>query len=62
MTNAEFNEIFRERTKNFAVRTSGFWRMFLIMPAQKFLSYQLGKSATSVGANFRGILQRKIEK
>jgi four helix bundle protein len=27
--------------------------MFLIMPAQKFLSYQLGKSATSVGANFR---------
>lgn len=53
MTNAEFNEIFRKRTKDFAVRILKFLEDIPYNACTKILSYQLGKSATSVGANFR---------
>jgi hypothetical protein len=52
MTNAEFNEIFRQRTKTFAIRAL---RLLADVPyntGTKILGYQFGKSATSVGANF----------
>jgi four helix bundle protein len=53
MTNAEFNEIFRKRTKAFAVRVLKFLADVPYNTGTKILSYQLGKSASSVGANFR---------
>lgn len=53
MTNAEFNEIFRKRTKTFAVRVLQFLATVPYNTGTKIMSYQLGKSATSVGANFR---------
>jgi four helix bundle protein len=53
MTNAEFNEIFRNRTKTFAVNALLFLSKVPFNTGTKIMSYQLGKSATSVGANFR---------
>lgn len=53
MTNAEFNELFRNRTKEFAVRTLKFISAVPFNTATKIMTYQLGKSGTSVGANFR---------
>lgn len=53
MTNAEFNEVFRGRTKAFAVRVLRFLEDVPFNTGTKILSYQLGKSVTSVGANFR---------
>lgn len=53
MTNAEFNELFRNRTKGFAVRILKFISTVPFNTATKIMTYQLGKSATSVGANFR---------
>lgn len=53
MTNAEFNEMFRNRTKDFAVRILKFLAKIPYNVSTKIISYQLGKSATSVGANFR---------
>ena len=53
MTNAEFNEIFRERTKSFAVKILKFISVIPFNTATKVMTFQLGKSGTSVGANFR---------
>lgn len=53
MTNAEFNEMFRNRTKNFALDVLKFLEHVPFNTSTKILSHQLGKSATSVGANFR---------
>ena len=53
MTNLEFNEKFRARTRDFAVRVIRFLDMVPFNSATKTLSNQLCKSATSVGANFR---------
>ncbi len=53
MTNLEFNEKFRGRTRDFAVRVIKFLGMVPFNSATKILSNQLCKSATSVGANFR---------
>lgn len=53
MTNAEFNELFRKRTKGFAVRTLNFLSEVPFNTATKVMSHQLAKSGTSVGANFR---------
>ncbi len=53
MTNEEFNTLFRERTKKYAVRTLKFIDDLPISTATKIISYQLGKSASSVGANYR---------
>ena len=53
MTNEEFNEGFRKRTQGFAVRVLKFLGIVPFNSATRVMSYQLGKSATSVGANFR---------
>lgn len=53
MTNEEFNEVFRKRTRDFAVRVLKFLGNVPFNTATRIMSYQLGKSATSVGANYR---------
>lgn len=53
MTNLEFNENFRGRTRDFAVRVIRFLSLIPFNAATKILSNQLCRSATSVGANFR---------
>jgi four helix bundle protein len=53
MTNEEFNEIFRKRTMEFAVRTIKYIESVPFNSATRVLSFQLGKSGTSVGTNFR---------
>ncbi|OQY95901.1 MAG: hypothetical protein B6D37_03865 [Sphingobacteriales bacterium UTBCD1] len=53
MTNAEFNEMFRKRTKDFGVRVLKFLSTIPFNTATKIMTYQFGKSGTSVGANFR---------
>lgn len=53
MTNEEFNEKFRRRTRDFAVRVLKFLGTVPFNTATRVMSYQLGKSGTSVGANFR---------
>jgi four helix bundle protein len=53
MTNEEFNTIFRDRTKKYAVRILKLIDYLPYSASTKIISYQLGKSASSVGANFR---------
>ena len=53
MTNAEFNEMFRKRTMNFALKVIEFIETVPNNPATRVMTYQLVKAATSVGANFR---------
>ena len=53
MTNAEFNELFRKRTRKFAVEVLQFLNSLPSGNSTRIISYQLGKSATSVGANYR---------
>ena len=53
MTNEEFNEGFRKRTKAFAVTIMNFCDYLPPSPSMKIVTYQLCKSATSTGANFR---------
>ena len=53
MTNEEFNESFRKRTKDFAVKVLKFLEKVPYNTGTKIMSFQLGKAATSVGANFR---------
>ena len=53
MTNEEFNTNFRDRTKRYAVRVLKFIDDLPFSTSTKIISYQLGKSASSVGANFR---------
>jgi len=53
MRNEEFNELFRRRTKRFAVEILRFLEIIPFNSATRIVTYQLGKSGTSVGANFR---------
>src|SRR5687768_1368373 len=53
MTNEEFNELFRKRTMKFALQIIKFIESIPLNTATRVLSFQLGKSATSTGANFR---------
>ncbi len=53
MTNAEFNEMFRQRTMNFALKVIQFLESVPFNSATRVMSYQLCKAGTSVGANFR---------
>lgn len=62
MTNAEFNELFRKRTKHFAVRALKFLSELPFNVATKIMSYQFGKSATSVGANFNAFCRGRSRK
>ncbi len=53
MTNEEFNELFRKRTIIFALKVIEFLETVPFNSATRVLSFQICKSATSVGANFR---------
>ncbi|MBK7939351.1 MAG: four helix bundle protein [Lewinellaceae bacterium] len=53
MKHEEFNEGFRERTKKFAVEVINYCGKLPSTPSVKVILYQLCKSSTSVGANFR---------
>jgi len=53
MTNAEFNESFRERTMVFALSIIKFLESVPYNSVTRVLIFQLGKSGTSIGTNFR---------
>ncbi len=53
MTNAEFNDYFRKRTRDFAIKILKLINLIPYNTSTKIITYQLGKSATSVGSNFR---------
>ncbi|MEO5906176.1 MAG: four helix bundle protein [Saprospiraceae bacterium] len=53
MTNKEFNELFRSRTKKFALQVIDFLDGLSYSSTNQILSKQLCKSATSAGSNFR---------
>ena len=53
MKNEEFNELFRQRTLKFALRIIEFIESLPLNSVTRVLTYQLGKSSTSIGANFR---------
>ena len=53
MTNEEFNEMFRKRTKAFALGVIKFLETVPFNTATRVMSFQLCKASSSVGANFR---------
>ena len=59
MTNEEFNELFRSRTKKFAIAILKFLETIPFNSATKVVTFQLGKSGTSVGANFRAFCRSR---
>ena len=52
MTNREFRGELENRTADYAVRVFGFLRALPYDVAVKLIAYQLGKSASSIGANY----------
>jgi four helix bundle protein len=62
MGNDEFNEIFRERTKDFSVRIFKFLDQLPPTISTRVIAFQLGKSASSVGANFRAFCRGRSTK
>lgn len=52
MTNREFREVLEERTARYAVGVFKFLRELPHDVATKVVAYQLGKSASSIGANY----------
>ena len=62
MDSDEFNEIFRERTKNFSVRTFKFLDHLPPTISTRVIAFQLGKSASSVGSNFRAFCRGRSAK
>ena len=61
MNNQEFNDLFRYRTKKFAVAIIDFIESIPFNTATRILTYQLGKSGTSVGANFRAFCRGRSQ-
>ena len=53
MTNAEFNQVLQKRILEFVVRVFNFIETLPNGTGKRIISYQLGKSASSVGANHR---------
>lgn len=53
MTNEEFNELFRQRTLKFALDIIEFIETIPFNSATRVMTFQLGKSGTSIGANYR---------
>ena len=62
MTNEEFNDLFRNRTKKFALQIIAFLESVPFNTATRVMSYQLSKSGTSVGANFRAFCRGRSAK
>ena len=61
MTNAEFNQGFRDRTRKFAVDIFRFLETLPKNMASRNIAYQLGRSASSVGANFRAFCRGRSQ-
>ena len=59
MTNAEFNELFCERTKQFAFRIIQFVESLPFNTTTKVMGEQLCKSGTSTGSNFRAFCRAR---
>ena len=59
MTNEEFNERFRKRKRDFAVRILVLLSTMPHNSGSRIMAHQLGKSATSVGANFRAFCRAR---
>ncbi len=55
MTQTEFNQIFRKRTKRLAIKVFNFCAQIPKTDASRIISRQLMRSASSVGANFRAV-------
>lgn len=53
MTNEEFAEIFKARTKKWAIETVKYVMTLPETPATRVIRYQLIKSSTSTAANYR---------
>lgn len=62
MTNEEFNEYFRKRTKTFAVDVIKFCDKLAPSQSTNVIVYQLCKSATSVGANYRAFCRGRSKR
>ena len=62
MTNAEFNQQFQERLLNFTVAVFEFLEPIPNSNKKRIIAYQLGKSASSVGANFRAFCRGRSKK
>jgi len=62
MSNEEFNEKFRQRTKAFAVRVLKFIEKLPLTAVTRTIIFQLGKSVTSVGANYRAFCRGRSKK
>lgn len=62
MTHAEFNTAFRKRTKAFAVDVFQFLEGLSPNNSTRTIAYQLGKSASSVGANFRAFCRGRSQR
>jgi four helix bundle protein len=62
MTNAEFNELFRKRTKEFVVRLFHFLDSMTPSLSTKIIAYQCGKSGSSIGANFSAFTRGRSRK
>ena len=52
MTNREFRELLEERTARYAVEVFKYLRELPYDVSTKVIAYQLGKSASSIGANY----------
>lgn len=52
MTNAEFREVLEDRTASYAVEVFKYLRELPYDVSTKVIAYQLGKSASSIGANY----------
>lgn len=62
MTNKDFNEKFRLRTRAFAVQIFKFLEKLPPGIASRNIGYQLSRSASSVGANFRAFCRGRSGK
>ena len=52
MTNAEFREVLEDRTSKYAVEVFKYLRELPYDVSTKVIAHQLGKSASSIGANY----------
>ena len=52
MTNAEFREVLEDRTAKYAVEVFKYLRELPYDVSIKVIAHQLGKSASSIGANY----------
>ncbi len=62
MTNAEFNRVFQKRILEFVVRIFKFIETLPNGTGKSIISYQLGKSASSTGANHRAFCRGRSKK